>query len=303
MSMMSDIATRTLVPADFKPGIFPGEADEIYFRRQLGVASNSVLKLLDGITPGHYLHYVKTGEDEDATPVKDTDSQIIGRAFHCLVLEPDRYRTDYKIEPDFGPMQSAKNRARREEWISYQKPGITFLKPKREKLIRDMRESLLRHKMARQLLEEGRREVVFRWIDPETGVACKSKVDLWDEELGFYLDLKSCMSAHPTEFGRVVAKYRYHVQHCMYATGAKALGCPIRNFLLVPVEKVEPHFSAVYHIDAAAEEKGFEVLRRSLQKMRYCMDHYIKGADLEEAFPAYGHGINQLTIPGWAFAD
>ena len=58
MSMMSDIATRTLVPADFKPGIFPGEADEIYFRRQLGVASNSVLKLLDGLTPGHYLHYV-----------------------------------------------------------------------------------------------------------------------------------------------------------------------------------------------------------------------------------------------------
>lgn len=303
MSLVTDIASRTLIPAGFTSGVFPEESDEIYFRRQLGVASNSVLKILDGQTPGHYLHYVRTGEDEDAEPVKDTESQLIGKAFHCLVLEGERFRRVYREEPDFGDMKSAKNRARREEWLGYQPSDRVFLRPKQMKLIHDMRESLMRHKLAVQMLEGGRREVVFRWIDPETGVACKSKVDLWDEELGFYLDLKSCLSAHPTTFGRTVASYRYHVQHCMYATGAKVLGFPIRNFLLVPVEKIAPHFSAVYHIDAAAEEKGWEVLRRSLAKMRACMDHYIAGADLDDAFPAYGHGINTLTIPGWAFAD
>lgn len=298
-----EVSPRVLVPDDFEPGIYPGESDEIYFRRQIGVASNSVLKIIDVQTPGHYLHYIRTGEQEDATPVKDTDAQIIGRAFHCYVLEPAYFAKRYKEMPDFGPMQSSKNRARMDEWISYQPKGMTFLKPKWLGMIKAMHESLLRHKMARLLLEQGQREVVFRWIDPETGLACKSKVDLWDRELGFYLDLKSCMSAHPIEFGRTVANYRYHVQHCMYAVGAKECGVPIRNFLLVPVEKIQPHFSAVYHLDAAAEEKGFEVLRRSLAKMRACMDLYLKGEDLEDAFPAYGHNINQLTIPGWAFAN
>lgn len=301
-----EVAQRVLVPPDFKPGIYPNESDATYFRRQLGVATNSILKMVDGMTPGHYLHYILTGEDEDATPIKDTDSQLIGRAFHCYVLEPEHFAARFKEMPDFGDMRSAQNRARRDQWMDYQqrgRPDLAFLKPQWMTMIKGMRESIMRHKIARMLLEQGRREVVFRWIDPETGLACKSKVDLWDEDLGFYLDLKSCLSAHPVEFGRTVAKYRYHVQHCMYATGAAANGVPINHFLLVPVEKIAPYFTAVYHIDAAAEEKGFEVLRRSLAKLRFCMEQYLKGADLEDAFPAYGNDIQRLTIPGWAFAD
>lgn len=298
-----EVAQRTLVPDGFEPGIYPGESDEIYFKRQLGVASNSVLKIVDVQTPGHYLHYIRTGEDEDATPVKDTDAQIIGRAFHCYVLEPAFFKHRYKEMPDFGDMRSSKNRARMDEWLQYQPKGMTYLKPKWMAMITAMHASLLKHKTARMLLEQGQREVVFRWIDPETGLACKSKVDLWDRELGFYLDLKSCMSAHPVDFSKTVTNYRYHVQHCMYAVGAKECGVPIRNFLLVPVEKIAPHFSAVYHIDAAAEERGFQLLRQSMGKLKACMDRYVAGADLDDAFPAYGHGINQLTLPGWAYSN
>ena len=293
---------RVLVPPDFVPGIYPGESDEVYFRRPLGVASNSTLKMLDGQTPGHYLHYIRSGEDADDAP-QDTEAQIIGRAFHCRVLEEDQFSKRYREQPDFGPMNSARNRARLEEWRGYQPPGITLLWPRQMRLIEAMRESLLRHKVARLMLERGKREVVFRSIDRDTGLACKGKVDLWDEELAFFLDLKSCMSAHPADFGRTVAKYRYYVQHAAYSEMAAANGAPIRNFLLVPVEKTAPHFSAVYHLDTAAEERGFEVLRRSLAKLRECMDKWIAGADLDEAFPAYGNSITQLSIPGWAYSE
>lgn len=293
---------RVLVPADFAPGVYRGESDAVYFRRQLGVASNSVLKIIDTQSLGHYLHYVSTGQDDDAEPVKDTEAQLIGRAFHCLVLEPELYARSYRALPDFGDMRSSKNRARRDEWISYQAKNITFLTAAQDALVRAMREALLRHRTARLMVERGVREVVFRWIDPETGLACKSKIDLWDEELGFLMDLKSCLSAHPEAFARTATDYRYHVQHVMYAEAARVLGIPVDNFVLVPVEKTAPHFTATYHVDAAGEEKGFEVLRRSLATLRAAMDRWIGGDALDEAFPAYGHDILPLRLPGWAFS-
>lgn len=294
---------RVLVPPDFTPGIYPGESDEIYFARQLGVASNSILKIIDTQSLGHYLHYIRTGMDEDATPVKDTEAQLVGRAFHCLVLEPEKFDDLYRELPDFGPMQSSKNRARMQEWLDYQPKGRTFLRPGQMRLVRAMRESVMRHRTARLMVERGEREVVFRWIDEDTGLACKSKIDLWDKELGFMLDLKSCMSAHPDEFSRTVTTYRYHVQAGMYADAARALDVPVSNFILVPVEKVEPLFSATYHVDSAAEERGFELLRRSLGKLHGAMNRWIAGEDLDEAFPAYGHDILTLSLPGWAYSN
>lgn len=295
------LATRTLVPDDFRPGIYPGEPDEVYFRRRIGVATNSILKIIDTQTLGHYLHYIKTGQDEDAAPVKDTEAQLIGRAFHCYVLEPERFASTYGKLPDFGSMQSAKNRARRDEWLGYQPKDRVFLHPRQFDLVAGMRESLMRHRTARLMVERGQREVVFRWIDPETGLACQSKIDLFDEGLAFALDLKSCLSASEDLFGRTIANYRYHVQHAMYAEASKAVGLPIKNFLLVPVEKEPPYFSAIYQIDEAAEEKGFELLARSLRKLADAMARYVRGDDLDDAFPAYGHSIRTIHLPGWAF--
>lgn len=294
---------RVLVPADFAPGIYLGESDEVYFQRQLGVASNSILKIVDTQSLGHYLHYVRTGQDEDATPVKDTEAQLVGRAFHSCVLEPEKFENLYRALPDFGPMQSSKNRARREEWLGYQPKGVTFLTPAQMRLVRAMRESVMRHRTARLMVERGEREVVFRWIDDDTGLACKSKIDLWDKELGFLLDLKSCMSAHPDDFAKTTTNYRYHVQAVMYSEAARMLDIPISSFILVPVEKIEPLFSATYHIDAAAEERGFELMARSLQKLKGGMQRWIDGEDLDEAFPAYGHDIRPISLPGWAFSN
>lgn len=293
----------SLVPDDFTPGISFGETDEVYHRREIGVASNSTLKLVDTQSLGHYLHYVRTGQAEDAEPVQDTEAQLIGRAFHCHVLEPERFENLYRALPDFGDMRSSKNRARKDEWLGYQPKGVTFLTPGQMLQVRAMRESLMRHRTARLMVERGHREVAFRWIDEETGLPCKAKADLWDEELRFFLDLKSCMSAHPDDFARTVTNFRYHVQHAMYAEGARVLDIPVDNFIFVPVEKTDPFFSAAYHVDAAAEEKGIEIMRRSLAKLHAAMVRWIEGEDLDEAFPAYGHDIRPLSLPGWAFSS
>ena len=298
-----DHSNRVIVPADFAPGIYKGEPDEVYFRRRLGVATNSLLKIIDTETPGHYLHHIASAIERADEDAGNSEALLIGKAFHACVLEPDRFATDYLTMPDFGPLQSSKNRATRDEWLNAQPASCVFLKPEQLDLVKAMRESLLKHKIARLLVEKGEREVVFRWIDEETGTPCQSKIDLWDEEMAYLLDLKSTISASPEPFARSITNYRYHVQACMYANAARELGFPISNFLMVPVEKAAPHFTAVYHIDAAAEERGFEILRRSIQKLTDCMKAYVGGADPEDAFPAYGNDIRTITLPGWAYSN
>jgi len=278
-------------------GIFYDEPHSTYHKRVLGEANNGGLKVIDERTPAHYKQWIEDGNKPKTAEeaYKEEQHFRVGRIVHSAILEPDSFDDDYLLMPDFGAMQSSTNRKIRDEWLRSLPDGTSIVQPGEKALAMAMRESILRHPTARLVIERGKAEVTLRWIDERTGLACKARADWWSEEHGYAMDLKTTEDASPIEFGRSAARFGYARQHYHYAEGFRQLNVPIRNYLILPVEKPPPHATIVYHLDAAAEERGFELVNRSMDKLASCV--------AKNEWPAYSTKIEALTMPGWAYSD
>lgn len=291
-------AATTLIGSEpakpWRSGIFYDIPEAEYHERILGVANNGGLKILRNRSPAHYKAWIEE-EKTDDQKAKEKKHFKLGRIVHAAILERDRFERQYLLQPDFGPMQSSTNRKKRDDWLADQDPEAIIVDQKELDTTIAMREAIMRHKLARLIIENGKPEVTIYWTCPRTGLRCKIRIDWYVPEMGFAMDLKSTLDASPAEFARSVAKFEYHAQHCFYAGGLSAVGCPIENYLFLAAEKEAPHAVGVYHIDAAAEERGFQLIDRSMDRLAECVaaNHY----------PAYGEDITQLTLPGWAFFD
>lgn len=258
-----------------------------YHKRELGVATNSTLRMIRERSPAHYRAWIDSADDND------TPAMAFGRACHARVLEPARYAVDYQVMPVFGDLRSVKNRAARDAWCD-QHPGATFISADTAVQIEAMHAALMQHPLAAGIMREGRSEVTMRWTDPETGVTCKARADWWKPGR-FFMDYKTTEDACPAAFKRSVAKYSYHQQHAHYCDGAKACGENIDNYLILAQEKEPPYVCVVYHIDAATETRGYELRQRGLEIMARCIEN--------DTWPGYGAGITELALPPWALQD
>lgn len=259
-----------------------------YHRRELGVVTNSVLKILRERTPAHYRAWV-----DDASIGKDTHALSFGRAYHCAILEPERFAATYAVAPDFGDFRTKQSRAARDVWQA-ENSGREMLLAEDAESINAMRAVLLSHRVAAGIIRTGHCEVTLRWMDDRTGLQCKARADWWVPEK-FFMDLKTTEDASPATFARSIHTYGYHVQHAHYCDGARMLGETIKHYLILAQEKSPPYAVVVYHIDSHAEARGYELRARGMDTMRACLDTNV--------WPAYGHGINEIHLPDWALRD
>lgn len=278
-----------------------GVPAEEYHRRELGVATSGVLRMLRDRTPAHYRAWVDAQDDHE------TPALLFGRAYHCRVLEPEVFAATYTVEPERAPRKPS--RAQREAkkpseetldaiafWNGWheQNNGKTVLPAEAFERIEAMHTALLQHPVAAGIMREGVSEATFRWVDDATGIHCKARADWWVESRGFLMDLKTTDDASPAAFARSVERYGYHIQHAHYCDAARMCGQPVRHYLILAQEKEPPYLPAVYHIDAAAEVRGFELRERGLQTLQQCMQ--------TNTWPGYA-GITELSLPPWALKD
>lgn len=284
-------------PPGFASGIFYDVPAAEYHRAYLDVANNSGLKVIDERTPAHFRQWVI--DSNRKLSAKDDFEQRnhfrVGRIVHSAILEPDTFDEAYVVMPSFGAMQSSTNRATRDAWLASLPDSTAVVKQEEKALAMAMREAVLQHKLARLVIEGGRSEVTMRWVDDRTGIKSKARADFWNADMGFALDLKTTDDASPWAFGRSVAQYRYHQQHAHYASGFRIVDKPIRNYLILCVEKSAPHAVALYHVDAAGEERGFQILHRAMDRLATCI--------ATDSWPGYSESIEPITMPLWAFSD
>lgn len=278
--------------AQLKPtedGIFFDLPAAEYHVKRLGEISSSGIKRLLR-SPAHYKAWI-----EDADEATDSPALAFGRAFHCALLEPDVYAASYAVEPDFGDCRFKENKAARDAWRSAN-AGKELISASDEARIRAMIASVQAHPLAGRAIRDGQSEVTVRWTDADTGLPCKARADYFvDGKMRYVLDVKTCEDASPEVFAKAVHKYGYHIQHAHYAEGFRAVGLPLANYLILAVEHKPPYAVAVYHIDAAAEQRGFELRHRAIEAAKRCTDTSI--------WPAYPTSITQLTLPSYALKD
>lgn len=242
-------------------------------------------------SPMHFRYYLGGAEDEP------TEAMDIGAAFHCLALEPDHFHKRFVELPDFGPMQSSTNRAKRDEWLRVGGGrGKRALKPEPWHMIHEMRDALFAHPAARKLLSKGKAEQSCVWRDPATGLLCKARRDFRSEIVPVNIDLKTTTNASPDAWARDAGAMRYHVQDAYYSEGFAHCGDDeAQHFVFIVIEKEPPYAVGVYQLDDRARLDGEIKTSNALRGIAKCA--------ADDKWPGYGDDVRDLSLPPWFTRD
>lgn len=306
---------------DMKPGVYAGISNADYHGGP-GI-SKSGLDLIRR-SPLHYLCATMAAND-DPTP-----DQMLGTAFHSLLLEPEAFARDYTLplqvpEGALATVDDLKARLQElgvEFKASAKKGSLVSLvrqnDPKavilddlkaawreenagRQVLTQEvwdqlhaMRDAVLEHPVAGALMKggSGLAEQSVYWHDPETGELCRCRPDWWRTDLDVLVDVKTTNDASPEGFSKSLVNFRYHVQAPFYLDGVeRATGQRPRAFLFLAVEKKPPYAVAVYQLDPESMSLGAREYREDLQTYANCKRTGV--------WPGYGDRIQLLGVPQW----
>lgn len=180
-------------------------------------------------------------ERDHGRPPKD--AYDIGTLVHALVLRSrdDRIRVIDARDWKTKRAQEARDEARAGGMV----PVLRSQLLDASRVARAVR----RHPLAGAMFRGGRAEVSLYWIDDETGVTCRGRVDYVHP--GGLVDLKTTTYGRGDldVFGRSAASYDYPMQAAVYSDGWEALTGVRLPFVTVVVEVDPPYMITVGQYD------------------------------------------------------
>lgn len=213
----------------------------------------------------------------------------VGIAVHALLLEPDR--ADAIVT--FG---GAARRGKAWDAFRAAHAGATILLHSEWDAAEAIAEAVMRHNLARGLITamSALREHVFTWVDEDTGMACKARIDICGPRV---VELKSTGQLLPELFGRVALDLGYHGQLAFYTAAARANGLVVdRPPLIIAAQSEPPHDVAVYELAERAVELGHLEVMRCLGQLATCRR--------ERRWPGICPGDPlALDLPRWAYPE
>lgn len=282
--LMESLADRTITaPA---PGLYPNVPMDVYHR--WAAASNSRLSRLHR-SPAHLKAYL----DE---PPKDTAAQIIGRAVHSAILEPDDFTKRYVA----GPEGDRRTKAVKDAWEAAEREyGVGFvLRPSEYTCALKTRDAVYAHAAARPMLRHlEATEQSLVWRDKASGVMCKARFDGITREIegGVIIDIKTTTDARLRAFERSIYTYGYHRQGAFYLDGAAAQGLAVAHYVNIAVEKDPPYAVSVFRLTEGAIDAGRQQLAGLLTTYATCFA-------LNE-WPAYPQHVIDAALPAYAWSE
>lgn len=260
----------------------------------------------------------------------EKEAFILGSALHCAILEPERFNSEFMCEPskedfpgalvtaddvkaalvsvlgDKAPKSGTKaklisallevkpdaviwdNIMRDFELLS---EGKSILTPKMMKSVLGMKESILSHPMAMEMLTGGEAEYSYYATDPETGIEMKCRPDYHNG--GALIDIKTTRDASYESFAREIGTRAYHVQAAHYVdTYNLSQGAKYKDFFFIAVEKEFPFAVAVYRLDESQVDEG----RKGLKKAMHKYAEFLKEGNLDDLKSLRSNGYSPSII-------
>lgn len=264
---------------DVAPGVY--KRDEMRDYDAIDAINYSSLKAL-AKSPKHYIHYLEHGR-------RETPDMFKGTAAHIAILEPERFVREYGVFT--GRRKAGK------EWTAFQEAnkGRAILKESELNEAMAMRDAVREDEIASSYLANGYHEVTLVWVDAETGLKLKGRVD-WLRKDNVLVDIKTTRDATPHWFSRDVARLQYHVQSAMYLDGLESITGKGARFVAVAIEKAPPYDVVTYDMPVPVIDAGRDEYRRLLRLLVECRQ--------EKRWPGIGNGFEvSLTLPSWAMAS
>ena len=142
----------------------------------------------------------------------------------------------------------------------------------------------------------GHPEQTLIWMDAETGVWCRARLDWLPERHAarrmVLRDYKTTKNANPKALPKAVADYGYHQQAAFYIDGVRAVGLDQNPaFVFVFQEKEPPYLVTVAELDDDALRAGRLENRRALEIYRDCSEAGV--------WPGYSRDVELISLPPW----
>ena len=215
-----------------------------------------------------------------------------GTAFHMAVLEPQKFKEIYLLEPTLMPNGEPINKRKKADKEFLEQ----FRMDNMDKVIIDgddmdcltgMLNSLASHPVASKLFQGGESEVSHVW--DYRGRKCKGRADYFfdshPELRRCVVELKTAQDASPVEFNRTIYNKKYSFQSSWYQRGFEA-----NNHIIVAVEKVFPYAIGVYSM-VNWKEHGDRLVELALDKLDYC--------EANNQWNGFTDGIEPIIPPDW----
>lgn len=242
------------------------------------LSSTAVKKLSKSVA--HFLHY----EDADEEASKALD---VGTAAHVLILEgPDAYSEQIEVVD----IKTRRSKTFRE--FDTDKTKITVYENDDVCRWRDAVSS--HHPAANMLKHCGRRELsgFFEMTNDYDG---RVRLDAITDDGSTIVDLKTTRDASPDAFAKDIYSFGYHQSAAWYLDGARQLGVEADRFVIIAVEKYEPHNVAVYELDSNAIDLGRTQNAAALQRLEEWL------ALPQIVGTSYSDTIETIDVPAWAY--
>lgn len=235
-----------------------------------------------------------------------TKALINGIALHTFELEPERFAAEYEVSKPCEAIiksgkrmgQSCGNAAEKTDdgWLCglHSKSATVdesakIVTPEFLALLNNAHAEMWR--VAYDLLDGAERELTLVWEDPGTGLLCKARLDLFQENANLIGDIKSTQSANAALFPAYAGNYSYHLQAHWYCRGARAvLGDALYRFQFLAVElnEDEANGAALYELDDRSIEAGEKAAQDALNVYAECKRTGI--------WPLYSAGVKLISL-------
>ena len=288
---------------NFKPnteGIFADLPAESYHdHKATPEVSRGIVVRMISQTPQHVRAMI-----DGLSKKEPTDSMISGQMIDMALLEPDRFEegVTHYVKPAGINLTTVEGRA----WKKDHPLDIPRIPAETDKTteasltdIKAMIASVMRHKVARKLVERGVKQESAFAFDKETGLLRKCRFDSRLQENSGRLvigDLKSTEPGGTTEekFGKKILNHGLFIQNPFYSDILKDLSNGEQPFFLFfVVERKPPYTVRVFQLDTVGIEIGRSEIRRSLNSFAKCKAED-KWPDWQDA-----DGIKIISLPRW----
>lgn len=200
-------------------------------------------------------------------PREETPAMAFGTAFHCYMLEPEKFAERYVVCEKID-RRTTSGKAMLAEIEAL---GLIPIDEETWQKMEYMRTNILSNKYAAMLLK-GEKEKSYFWTDELSGIDLKCRPDCRTNlgAVSVIVDLKTTDSADTEDFMRSCIKYGYDLQAAMYKQGVELIEGKPHRFVFIAVEKKPPYACNVLEADELMLRKGTEDLREYLLRIADC---------------------------------
>jgi hypothetical protein len=214
----------------------------------------------------------------------------IGTAVHLLVLEPESAERKLFTPPgDVLGKNGSKATNAYKEWAAAQDSDAIILSRDDFEAAHYMRDAIIAHPAASELLSGGNPEVSMLWTDGN-GIRRKCRPDYLN---GNYIDIKTARSAKPEVFGKQAYDLHYHWSAAWTIEIGWGLNAGIVKYYFVVVEKETPWAVSVFETPQNLIDLAREEIAPIYATYRACVEY--------DTWPGYGDDVQQLEFPRWVF--